>query len=506
MNPDEPRCQRRIEPMKFALAEPLAADMPPTAQPAVPRPHLILTAPATFTLQAGESKLFPLGVGREQFEGAVCLRFQRLPAGLRASTVVVPPTAQAVTPILSAAAETTPGEYEIEVECTNESLPACTICRLTIMPRVEPVSPQVEPPVNEKPSVEAVPPTAPTETPATAPPPKPGLFAEVSVAELAAESKHKYFSAAAPLPLVICSADGQTLGIAGRNAALRLVDAATGAEVKQLPLQGHGTISGAAFSPDGGSVFTLTSEKLLTIWDAATVQPVNEYRLDAMKHYPPDDIPRFPLAMSASCRWLVNTKEGEARMWNAGTGKEVSRLGVSITSPESSSAIFTPDEQHVLLQTGWTTFRVHDRESGHEVHQFVLTFPTRGATASSAAAAFSADGQRLCAVAVGAVQSLWKTSDGILRFQQWDVATGQEVSHADAVVPGITQVTLSLDGSRALTAGRDGSLRLWDTTTGQQVYQFPGHPKGVVVLGFTQDGRRAFSAGLDGFVRVWQLP
>lgn len=73
--------------------------------------------------------------------------------------------------------------------------------------------------------------------------------------------------------------------------------------------------------------------------------------------------------------------------------------------------------------------------------------------------------------------------------------------HADAV----TAVAIARDGSAALTASRDGTLRLWSPSTGATLGAFEGHAGPVRALALSPDGRVAWSAGERDGLRTWDL-
>ncbi|MEB3156312.1 MAG: WD40 repeat domain-containing protein, partial [Cyanobacteriota bacterium] len=107
--------------------------------------------------------------------------------------------------------------------------------------------------------------------------------------------------------------------------------------------------------------------------------------------------------------------------------------------------------------------------------------------------AFSPDGSRI--VSAG--------RDGTVR--QWEVASGREIG---APLTGHQGVVLSAaynaEGSRIVSAGEDGTLRLWDARSGTAIgAPLRGHEGWVRSAAFSPDGSRIVSAGRDGTVRLW---
>jgi WD40 repeat protein len=66
--------------------------------------------------------------------------------------------------------------------------------------------------------------------------------------------------------------------------------------------------------------------------------------------------------------------------------------------------------------------------------------------------------------------------------------------------------SFSADGSRILTASRDGTAKLWDAETGRPLATLVGHTGQVRSAVFSPDGRQAATAGDDAMVMVWALP
>lgn len=66
-------------------------------------------------------------------------------------------------------------------------------------------------------------------------------------------------------------------------------------------------------------------------------------------------------------------------------------------------------------------------------------------------------------------------------------------------------VAFSSNGRRALSGGKDNTVRLWDVETGKELRVFIGHEDMVLALAFSADGRSALSGSGDGTVRLWDV-
>ena len=68
----------------------------------------------------------------------------------------------------------------------------------------------------------------------------------------------------------------------------------------------------------------------------------------------------------------------------------------------------------------------------------------------------------------------------------------------------VSSVGFSPDGTRIVSGGTDGTVRVWDSATGDPVHTLTGHTHSVSSVGFSPDGTRIVSGGGDdGTVRVW---
>src|SRR5205823_4642517 len=62
------------------------------------------------------------------------------------------------------------------------------------------------------------------------------------------------------------------------------------------------------------------------------------------------------------------------------------------------------------------------------------------------------------------------------------------------------------DGTRVITCGGDGAVRVWDLFTGSKLKEFPGHSEMVRCIAlFPADTRLFLTASRDGTVRLWDV-
>ncbi len=333
------------------------------------------------------------------------------------------------------------------------------------------------------------------------------------------------------------SPDGKLFAIAGQRDHLRLLDAVTGKEVRQIKVTNAG-VSFLTFSPDGKRLALADHRNQVQLYDVASGAPAGQFTggpqarlsafvfsadgrvaaagpegfgqkmpipvwevatgkqlaaLDGLHNY------NVRLALSPDGKVLASggtfmprtnedrDKQAEysqtVQLWDVTTGKELRRLRNE--QPGHTGAAFTPDGKALVVCTAASTFVVWDVATGKELRRFA------GRRNVGATMQFSPDGKTLAA----------SSPDGVV--QAWDFATGRRRGLFEGPRGRLGRVGFTSDG-RILAYGSNGvALQVWDVLAEKRLTPEGGHEAGVTGLAFAADGRGLVSVAADGVVLTW---
>ena len=117
----------------------------------------------------------------------------------------------------------------------------------------------------------------------------------------------------------------------------------------------------------------------------------------------------------------------------------------------------------------------------------------RGHTEPVTWAMFSPDGSRIVTASRDGTARLWEASGRSLKALR---------GHTGWVYSAI----FSGDGTRIVTASSDKTARVWDTSSGNLLAVLRGHSGAVLSAVFSRDGSRVLTASDDNTARVWDVP
>jgi WD40 repeat protein/tetratricopeptide (TPR) repeat protein/tRNA A-37 threonylcarbamoyl transferase component Bud32 len=182
-----------------------------------------------------------------------------------------------------------------------------------------------------------------------------------------------------------------------------------------------------------------------------------------------------------------------ARVWDAESGRPVTaamrfgdRFGY-VSFPRIARMIsFSPDSQRLVFTLGGNVAQVWDAATGKEVSRPLSHGDRIGHVA------FSPDGRTV----------LTASEDGKARV--WDATTGQPISPLLAHGGAVQYAAYSPDSRRVVTASTDKTARVWDAATGEPVCLPLKHDWSLSQALFLPDGRRVVTQSSSQF-RLWNL-
>jgi WD40 repeat protein len=292
----------------------------------------------------------------------------------------------------------------------------------------------------------------------------------------------------------VYSPDGRLLASAGRDHRIRLWDASTTRELRDL--EGHtDDIFRVLFSPDGKILASASDDKTVRLWNPSNGRPLETLKTNASQ---------YNLAFHPSGNLLASSGgDGYVRVWQLPEGKLLHTLQAH--TDRCLGLAFSPDGRTLTTCASTGT-------SGGKGEVLLWDTTTWKKTGSL----IGATGVMM--LDYNPSGTLLATGHADWGVRLWETCTGREVcklvGHTDATY----FVEFSPDGRRLASCGGNWSTDLasevivWDIATGGKLATFGQHTTPIWSLAFHPEGSELLSAcgkwstnKLPGEIRLWNL-
>jgi WD40 repeat protein/uncharacterized caspase-like protein len=249
-------------------------------------------------------------------------------------------------------------------------------------------------------------------------------------------------------------------------------------EKPELVIQsGHSdTVRAIAFSPNGKTVASASSDKTIRMWEVETGRLLRV--LDIHR----DNV--TSIAFSPDGKTIASgSLDKTVALCDVKSGRLIRSLVDH--SDDVNSVAFSPDGKTIASGSRDETINLWDAATGEVIHTI------EGPASEVRAVTFSPDGQILASGSADKVVRLWQVSDG------------QMIRALAGHTSGVRTVTFSPDGQILASGGDDKMVRLWQVGDGQMIRALAGHSGIVTSTVFSRDGRLLYSGSHDKTIRVW---
>ena len=345
------------------------------------------------------------------------------------------------------------------------------------------------------------------------------------------------------------SPDGTRLITASLDKTMRLWDAGTGTEQKNLPPpddainrvvaanrmltlleQGilpkkRDDVHSVKFSQDGTQLISVSSDGSLHLWDVDTGRYQFSFSIGEHTHWV------STLAFSADSKYLISNTalEGRVRVWSVETFTQHALLTVpqeviDLTFPANLTKLAGRTLRHGIqvwdseTKAPLSTLEGTPRRVGYWPLVFspdgtILAGSNRAGALSNKVELWESDtGRHLFTLegGTGAVSrytfsphsKVLASGDENGTIVLWDTETGKSLSHPTGHTKRIRAFAFSAD-SKTLASGGGNKIRLWKVNTGNPISTFDA-VESITALAFSSDGKTLASGSEAGLIQIWK--
>ncbi|MBN9123044.1 MAG: PQQ-binding-like beta-propeller repeat protein [Planctomycetes bacterium] len=265
-------------------------------------------------------------------------------------------------------------------------------------------------------------------------------------------------------------------------------------------------VNALAYSPDGRFVASASKDGTAKVWDLGTGREVSTYRGHADQ---PDDPTRGAtnvLGVTDVCfhpkeNVIASASGNQVHLWDPATGKVIGKAVVNLgkTDKPIKALAYSPDGKLLAVGADDGVLRVVESDTGKAIY----SSPSRSARIEKVA--FSPNGKL---VAVG------DSNSQVAVYVPEGKGNQLAMSVQGVDLGEVMGVGFSSDSGAVFTCGRDGKARLTAgpnptggsaPNTATKLREYVGHAGPVTGLAVTADGKFLVTCGDDKTVRVWEV-
>ena len=247
--------------------------------------------------------------------------------------------------------------------------------------------------------------------------------------------------------------------------------------------------SDIVISPSGKWIAASGSDELVRIWELGRSKELAESRRLVAGR---------PAAMSFSSdgNRLLTAGFGGVGLWDVLTETEIKRPALhaqGVTPSSAKSIAWSRDGSRVLMGCAFgktSSFNPDDQMVLWNISTERLEVAYEDSKGRTPVVAFSRSEDQAYGFRAGAIQV-------------HDTASGRVIQK---IGKDLQVVAFSTSTNQALSAGDAPIITLWDLQRATEMKTFAGHTDKIEWLGFSADGAAAMSASRDGTIRIWKLP
>jgi eukaryotic-like serine/threonine-protein kinase len=280
-------------------------------------------------------------------------------------------------------------------------------------------------------------------------------------------------------------------------------------------LTGHeGTVTCAAFSPDGKSLATGSRDGTVRIWDVA--RHSCRTTLKATK------LAVWSVAFTPDGKGLMTAYENRVELWDTDSWRSRTNFPGQVAALSKTGAFLATSEASPFFWEPAGAVALWNWSTGELLRRF--DEPGR-------ALALSSDGGLLAVAGTNNVIRVWDTATGAL-VREWpenepvwslnfspdgrsllsagwssDVSLWKLDAPSPQILAGhqfhVWSAAFSQDGATMATTSSDQTVRLWDAATLKQKAVLRGHDSEVWCVAFSPDGKLLATGGKDQNALLW---